>query len=468
MSPLDLREIARELHADYNGVALPIANVSSDSRSIGAGDLYVALRGEKFDGHDFIDAAIAGGAVAVVVDHAVKQPLQNRVQQLVVDDTRLALGEIARCNRRRFTGPVIGITGSAGKTTCKEMVAAILSRCGSTLATRGNLNNEIGVPQTLLQIGTEHRYAVIEMGAARAGDIAYLCRFAEPTVGIVTAVMPAHLEGFGSIDTIASTKGEVFAGLTADGLAVINADDPYLPRWRQQAGKRRVVTFGFDGVDSVQPDVTARAIVYALEGTRFELIAPQGRIEIHLALLGRHNLRNALAAAAATLNVGAPLTAVRDGLASLRAVPGRLQPRRGLTGNTVIDDSYNANPGAVKAAIDVLAGYTGRRLLILGNMAELGPDSELLHRDVATYAKLRGIEALWLVGPCAAAMATEFGTHSVENEVRVFDNNEALIAQIRHTDTADAILVKGSRSARMESVVMTLCGDIPDIASGDH
>lgn len=462
--PLDLREIARELHAEYNGVALPIARVSTDTRSIGAGDLYVALRGEKFDGHDFIDAAVARGAVAVVVDHAVK----TSIQQLVVEDTRLALGEIARCNRRRFPGPVIGITGSAGKTTCKEMVAAILARCGATLATHGNLNNEIGVPQTLLQIGAEHHYAVIEMGAARAGDIAYLCRFAEPSVGIVTAVMPAHLEGFGSVDTIARTKGEMFGGLTVDGLAVINADDPYLPLWRQQAGTRRVITFGLDGPDSAPPDVTARAIVYALEGTRFELVAPQGRIEVSLALLGRHNLRNALAAAAATLSVGASLSAVRDGLASLRAVPGRLQPRRGLTGNTVIDDSYNANPGAVKAAIDVLASYTGRRLLILGNMAELGPDSELLHREVAMHAKLRGIEALWLVGPCAAAMAAEFGAHSVENDVRVFANNEDLIAQIRHTDTADAILVKGSRSARMETVVMALCGGIPGSAAGDH
>ena len=459
INPLDLREIATELNAPYSGVALMVNGVSTDSRQINSGDLYVALRGERFDGHEFIADVSARGAVAVVVDH----PVTTAAAQLNVTDTRAALGLIARCNRRRFNHPVIGITGSAGKTTTKEMVAAILARCGTTLATRGNLNNEIGVPLTLLKIDSEHRYAVIEMGAARAGDIEYLCRFAEPTVGIVTAVMPVHLDGFGDVDTIAKTKGEMFAGLAANGIAIINADEPYVPLWRQQAGARRVVTFGFD--DSA--DVTARAIVLSLEGTRFELNAPQGRIEIALNLLGRHNLRNALAAAAAALSVGAPLTAVRDGLAGLMPVAGRLQPRRGLTGNTVIDDSYNANPGAVKAAIDVLAGYTGRRLLILGNMAELGPDSEALHRDVARHAKLRGIEALWAVGKRADAMVEEFGS-----DARAFENNAALLAQIRHTDTADAILVKGSRSAGMEAVVAVLCGGLTPLKSsttaGDH
>jgi len=459
INPLDLREIATELEAPYSGVALMINGVSTDSRNVNAGDLYIALRGDRFDGHEFIGDVSARGAVAVVVDHTVA----TDVQQLSVSDTRAALGLVARCNRRRFNGPVIGITGSAGKTTCKEMVAAILARCGATLATHGNLNNEIGVPLTLLKIAPEHRYAVIEMGAARAGDIEYLCRFAEPTVSVVTAVMPVHLDGFGDVDTIAKTKGEIFVGLGANGVAIINADEPYLPLWRQQAGARRIVTFGF----SEHADVTARAIVLSLEGTHFELNAPQGRIGIALNLLGRHNLRNALAAAAAALSVGASLNAVRDGLAGLLPVAGRLQPRRGLTGNTVIDDSYNANPGAVKAAIDVLAGYTGRRLLILGNMAELGPDSEALHRDVAKHAKLRGIEALWAVGPWAAAMVGEFAS-----DARAFENNAALIEQIRHTDTADAILVKGSRSAGMETVVAVLCGgsDISgsDTAAGDH
>lgn len=456
---LDLREIANELHAEYSGVALPVAGVSTDTRQLSANDLYVALRGDHFDGHAFVETAAQRGAIAAIVD----QRTPTAVAQLVVADTRVALGVVARCNRRHFSGPVIGITGSAGKTTCKEMIAAILSRCGTTLATQGNFNNEIGVPQTLLKISDEHRYAVIEMGAAKAGDISYLCQFAEPTVGVVTAVMPAHLKGFGSLETIARTKGELFSGLAADGVAVINADEKFAPLWRQLAGARRVVSFGFaDGAD-----VTARAIEYSLEGTQFELKAPQGRMEISLALLGLHNLRNALAAAAVALTVGAPLSAIRDGLAGLKPVAGRLQPRRGLTGNTVIDDSYNANPGAVKAAIDVLAGYTGRRLLILGHMAELGADSEALHCEVARHAKLRGIEALWLVSPWAQSMAKEFGA-----DARIYENNEALIAQIRHTDTADAILVKGSRSTHMEAVVATLCGandyTINNVATGDH
>ena len=464
IAALDLREIAAALQADYSGVALPVNGVSTDTRTLQPGDIYVALRGDRFDGHAFIDAAVAKGAIAVVVDHAVKpEALNSRVQQLIVKDTRAAYGLIARCNRRHFSGLVLGITGSAGKTTCKEMIAAILARCGNTLATQGNLNNEIGVPKTLLQIDASHQYAVIEMGASRQGDIAYLCNFAEPTVGVVTAIMPAHLEGFGDVDTIAQTKGEMFAGLAADGIAIVNVDEPYQALWQQQIGGRKFVSFGLDA----PADVSARVIDFSNEGTRFELKAPQGRIEISLALLGRHNLRNALAAAAATLTVGATLAAVRDGLAELKPVAGRLQPRRGLTGNTVIDDSYNANPGAMKAAIDVLAAYTGRRLLILGAMGELGPDSEALHREVARHARLRGIEGLWAVGPWAQAMAAEFGGHAVENAARVFDSNEALLKEIRHTDTADAILVKGSRSTRMEVVVAALCGSAAD-AAGDH
>jgi UDP-N-acetylmuramoyl-tripeptide--D-alanyl-D-alanine ligase len=237
MSALSLQAIATELDATYEGPACEIARVSTDSRSIAAGDLYVALRGERFDGHDFIDAAAHAGAAAAVVDTAVVAR-QAALPQLGVADTRIALGLIARMNRRRFQGPLVGVTGSAGKTTCKEMLAAIFGQYGATLATRGNLNNEIGVPLTLLNLAPEHRYAVVEMGAARAGDIAYLCRFAEPDVAIVTTALPVHLEGFGDIDTVATTKGEIFAGARTDGVAVVNSDSEYAPRWRQLAGAR--------------------------------------------------------------------------------------------------------------------------------------------------------------------------------------------------------------------------------------
>lgn len=449
MAALSIRAIAGALQADYAGPDLSVGGVATDSRRINAGDLYVALRGERFDGHEFIAAVAARGAAAAVV----ARPVASLLPQLTVADTREALGLVARINRRAFTGPLVGVTGSAGKTTCKEMLAAILGHCGPVLATEGNLNNEIGVPLTLLRLALEHRYAVVEMGAARAGDITYLCRFAEPDVALVTGALPAHLEGFGSLDTIAATKGELFAGLRAQGVAVINADDVYAPQWRRQAGDRKVVTFGLQA----GADVGARALALGAAGTRFTLVCAQGEAEIELGLLGLHNVRNALGAAAAALAAGASLAAVSAGLAAVRPVPGRLQARTGSAGGTVIDDSYNANPGAVRAAIDVLASLPGRRRLILGNMAELGAGAETLHREVARYAAQRGIEEFWSVGPWAAAMCAEFAPADAA-AARAFADNAELIAALDSAAAAPATLVKGSRSAGMETIVAALCG----------
>jgi UDP-N-acetylmuramoyl-tripeptide--D-alanyl-D-alanine ligase len=449
MSTLPLREIARELHCDYTGVDFPIAAVCTDSRQIRRGDLYVALQGEHFDGHDFIDSVATQGAAAVVVRTQQSNPLP----QLKVDDTRAALGLIARMNRRRFNGPLIGITGSAGKTTCKEMLAAILAQQDSTLATQGNLNNEIGVPQTLLRIAPEHRYAIIEMGAARAGDITYLCRFAEPDIAIVTSALPAHLEGFGSVDTVAATKGEIYSGLRAGGTALINIDSDYQNLWRTLAGDHAIVTFGF-GKDAM---VTASGIERHANGVRFNLHSSAGDIFIELHLLGLHNVRNALGAAAAAIVAGATLESIRAGLAQMRAVPGRLALRAGRCGEIIIDDSYNANPGAVKAAIDVLAEYAGPRQLILGNMAELGSQAENLHRDVAQYAAAQGIEILWCIGPHAAAQIETFLRHSNSVSAQAFVDNAALIAAL-NTVAPAVVLVKGSRSAGTEVIVAALCG----------
>jgi UDP-N-acetylmuramoyl-tripeptide--D-alanyl-D-alanine ligase len=445
MAALTMRDIAAALQTEYRGPELAVTGVTTDSRQVRAGDLYVALRGERFDGNDFVADVAAKGAAAAVLS----RPVSTALPHLTATDTRAALGLIARINRRRFSGPVIGVTGSAGKTTCKEMLAAILAQCGPVLATQGNLNNEIGVPLTLLRLAPEHRYAVIEMGAARAGDIAYLCRFAEPDVGLVTSALPAHLEGFGSVATVAATKGELFEGVRAQGTAVVNNDDVYAELWKRQADGRNVLTFGLSG----GAVVTARNIVHHSGGTRFELLAPAGSVAVELQLLGLHNVRNALGAAAAAFAVGAPLTAVGSGLASVRPVAGRLQPRLGVAGNTVIDDSYNANPGAVQAAIDVLAQFAGPHFLILGNMAELGPTAETLHREVARYAKACGIEQLWCVGPWAVAMAADFGPAA-----RAFADNAALIAALPSATPAAAVLVKGSRSAGMEVVVAALCG----------
>lgn len=453
MGSLSLRALAVELGARYSGPELTVAGVATDSRRVVDGDLYVALQGDRFDGHEFIAEVAANGAVAAIVS----SPVQCALPQLTVADTREALGLVARVNRRRFDGPLVGVTGSAGKTTCKEMVAAILEQCGATLATQGNLNNEIGVPLTLLRLAPEHRYAVIEMGAARAGDIAYLCRFAEPDIAIVTSALPAHLEGFGSLETVASTKGELFSGLRPDGTAVVNVDDPYAPLWHKLAGGRRIVTFGLgDGAM-----FSARRIEPFAQGLHFELVSPEGSVAVELHLLGQHNVRNALAAAAAASAAGAGLEAISAGLGRVRPVAGRLQPRRGRHGNTVIDDSYNANPGAVKAAIDVLAEFPGRRRLILGNMAELGSSAGALHREVAQYAGARGIDELWTVGPWAEAMAEEFKRAGNAAGARVFADNDAVLAACRQADdSADVVLVKGSRSAGLEVVVAVLCDDV--------
>ncbi len=459
MGALALRDIASELDAAYRGADIAIEGVATDSRKINSGDLYIALRGERFDGHAFVDEVAAKGAAAAVVDHAVSDATQ--LPQLKVADTRAALGLIARMNRRSFSKPLLAITGSAGKTTCKEMLAAILAQRGAVLATRGNLNNEIGVPLTLLNIAPQHDFAVIEMGAARVGDIAYLCRFAEPDVAVVTAALPAHLEGFGDVDTVASTKGEIFSGLRANGVAIIDADNKYFALWRRLAGARRIVTFGF----GEHADVSARAVARNATGVQFELHAAAGNINIELPLLGSHNVRNALAAAAAALTVGVTLENIRAGLAQVKPMSGRLQPRRDRADNIVIDDSYNANPGAVRAAIDVLAEYAGTRRLILGNMAELGAQAQALHCEVARYAAERGIEQCWFIGPYATLQATEYTRHNSSVSAQVFADNRAVIAAYLQQSVAceqqlvDATLIKGSRSAGMEEIVAAICAD---------
>ncbi len=444
---LSAAELVAALQANYDGPDFDSAAVSTDTRTLTAGALYVALVGERFDGHDFLPAAIERGAIAAVVSRRVDH---CTLPQLLVDDTLIALGRIARINRRRFDGALIGVTGSAGKTTSKEMIAAILAAEGAPLlATRGNLNNEIGVPLTLLAIAPEHHFAVVEMGAGQPGDIAYLCRFAEPDIGLVTEALPAHLERMGSVEAVAETKGGLFTGLKGDGIAIVNADSEFALLWRRQAGSRDIVTFGF----AAAADVSARDLRSDASGQQFTLVCAQGETEVTLPLLGRHNVRNALGAAAAAMAAGASLSAVRRGLALVEPVAGRLQLCRGLRGEAVIDDSYNANPGAVKAAIDVLAGFSGRRRLVLGNMAELGPDAEQLHVEVAEYARASGIDELFCVGPFAAQQAHAFGTGA-----QPFDDNGALLTALAQAAAVDAVLVKGSRSAGMEVAVQQLCG----------
>lgn len=440
MSALSLSDIALETGGELRG-NVRVSGVTTDSRSVSSGDLFVALVGDNFDGNRFVEQAVSAGAVAAIVtcESSVNVPT------LKVADTRLALGLVARMNRRQFTGPLVALTGSAGKTTCKEMIANILRRCGEVLATEANFNNEIGVPLTLLRIDPRHQFAVVEMGASRANDIRYLTQFAEPDIALLTNAMPAHIEGFGSLAEVANTKGQILESVAGHGIAIINIDDDFAGQWRQQAGNASIVTFSLANAEA---DFYCKDVVVDRDGcTAFTLCTPAGSRGIRLPLLGIHNTFNAIAAAATAFSAGAKLEAIADGLEEMRAVKGRLKVFRTDAG-IVIDDTYNANPGSVKAAIDLLAGFEGQRCLLLGNMAELGGAAEAEHRGVVRYAQQKGIDRLIMVGPFAERATREFG-ESFEDVASLLQDPETL-------PTADVILVKGSRSAAMERVVDVL------------
>lgn len=446
MAPLSLQVIAEAIGAEgaYDGM---VESVSSDSRTLAQGALFVALRGENFDGHAFIETAAQQGAIAAVVE----QPCAVDLPQLQVSDSLAALGQIAALNRQRFVesgGRVVALTGSCGKTSCKEMLSAILRQKSRVLATSGNLNNEIGVPQTLLSIGAEHQLAVIEMGAAKPGDIGYLCQFAAPEVALITNAGPAHLEGFGSIETVAKTKGEIYEGLPQTGTAIINADDRFAGQWRAATTAGRIVSVSLrkDNADIYASDIRINAA-----GANFVLHAQGQQTPVQLPLLGEAMVMNALLASGAALALGATLVDVVEGLAGMQAVPGRLHATAQPWG-LLIDDSYNANPASVKAAIDVLARCEGRRILVLGDMAELGEDSDALHHDVGRYAVESGIELMLTCGP-HAKYATEA---TVPHGLHFPDRATLATALLNIIEDGDSVLVKGSRSSGMDEVVRTV------------
>lgn len=443
MAPIALQDIAAAIGAegDFNGV---VESVSTDSRALGSGALFIALRGEHFDGHAFVEMVAEQGAVAAVVEErcAVDIP------QLCVDNTLLALGQIAGINRDRFVaagGRVIALTGSCGKTSCKEMLSSIIRQMTPVLATRGNLNNEIGVPQTLLAIGPEDRVAVIEMGAGKPGDIGYLCRFARPEIALITIAAPAHLEGFGSIEAVAKTKGEIYEALPPSGTAVINADDRFASQWRDATPARQIVSVSLRREDA---DIYASDIRTSAFGAVFVLHAQGQKTPIQLPLLGEAMVMNALLASAAALAFGATLDHVVAGLARLTAVPGRLHAMAQPWG-VLIDDSYNANPASVKEAIDVLSRCAGRKILVLGDMAELGDDSDALHHEVGRYAVESGIDLMLTCGP-HAKYATEA---TVPHGLHFPDRVALATALINIIEDGDSVLVKGSRSSGMDEVV---------------
>ncbi len=452
---MDLQQAARAVDGVLRGANGIFTGVSTDSRSVGSGELFVALRGPRFDGHAFVGAAAERGAAAALVEAAWAQGAGTTPLPLVVvQDTRLALGRLARAWRGRFSVPLVALTGSTGKTTVKEMLAAVLAEAASSaeavLATRGNLNNDVGVPLTLLRLREGHRYAVVEMGMNHPGEIAYLTRLAEPTVALVNNAGHAHLEGLGSVEAVARAKGEIFEGLRAGGSAVINADDAYAELWRALAGQHRVIDFGLDHPAAVGADVTLGP-----EGTELVLRLPNGGVRTRLAVPGLHNARNALAAAAAAVALEVPAKVIGRGLARFRGVPGRLMRLPALYSATLIDDTYNANPDSVKAALAVLSAAPGTRLLVLGDMGELGESAVPLHEEIGRAAREARIDGLYALGALTPHAVQAYGPGA-----RHFERIEELLAEVENRLAPGVtVLVKGSRFMRMERVVQALSAE---------
>ncbi|MCI0653331.1 MAG: UDP-N-acetylmuramoyl-tripeptide--D-alanyl-D-alanine ligase [Methylococcaceae bacterium] len=445
---LSLSETAQIVKGRMAGADVDFSSVSIDTRSIGQGDLFVAIEGKNFDAHEFLEAAADRGAVALMV----ARETQIELPTIRVGDTRIALGELARGWRIRCTIPVVGVTGSNGKTSVKEMIAAILAVDGDVLYTRGNLNNEFGVPLTLLGINDQHRFAVIEMGANHRGEIAYTAGLALPDVGVITNAGAAHLEGFGDLEGVARAKGELVEGLADSGTAVLNADDRFFGFWQKLAGNKRVISFGL----GMEAEVRARdiAMTRTLDGfaNRFTLVYRDSEAPITLRLAGRHNVCNALAAAGAALALGIGLEQIKKGLEGVVPVPGRMQPVSGLHGSVLFDDTYNANPSSFAAAVDVVSQLPGELWVILGAFAELGGLSAALHEEVGRYAKKNGIRRLLATGADAAGAVESFGEGGI-----FFEKQEALIEASKTMLNGNVIaLVKGSRSQKMERVIREL------------
>ena len=421
--------------------------VSTDSRNVAAGNLFVALRGEHFDAHEFLQQVAERKVAAVVVE---KMPADLSVPALVVTDTRIALGQIAHYWRQQFTLPLIGVTGSNGKTTVKEMIAAILdAACGADqyLATRGNFNNDIGVPLTLLRLNSACKAAVIELGMNHPGEIAVLSAIAQPTVGLVNNAQREHQEFMESVEAVACENGAVFAHLPADGIAVFPADDTYTNLWREYAGQRKTLTFGFS--DDADVSCTYKANDF---GSELSVVSGRQNFSISLAAAGVHNVRNALAALACTLAIGIEQDAIVRGLQAFAPVNGRLQRKIAANGALVIDDTYNANPDSVRAAIDVLAQAAAPRILVLGDMGEVGNDGRQYHEEIGAYARANGIEHVLTLGDLASCTASAFGA-GAHHYANLETLNDALAALVHAHAT---VLVKGSRFMKMERVVQHL------------
>jgi UDP-N-acetylmuramoyl-tripeptide--D-alanyl-D-alanine ligase len=449
MISLSLSEICQAVDGQLIGKDITIETLVTDSRALAKNDVFLALKGPNFDGHRFLNKVIAGGCSAVVVDH----DCQLDVPQIVVTDTHQALGKIAAYVKAKLSPKTVAITGSSGKTTVKEMVAAILSRLGEVLATQGNFNNDIGVPLTLLRLQSKHDFAVIELGANHMGEIAYTSGLVKPDVAIINNIAAAHLEGFGDLCGVARAKGEIFEGLISGGMAIYNQDCRLANKWQWRLVDKNVRRFS-----CLSPsDCYSSDVVLDHQGcAHFKLNTHKGNTSITLTVPGRHNVCNAVAAATIALEFGASLSDIRLGLAEMSPVKGRLNLHHLSEDFKLIDDSYNANVESIKAATDLLANYSGRRVLILGDMGELGTEARKYHQEVGEYAKKMGIDQLLTLGVLSQSASDGFyGKTSIQGQH--FSDRDSLLSQLKAMLAVEkqpiSILVKGSRSAKMEQVV---------------
>ena len=440
---MSMQEAARVLGVDGQFADVTFSSVSHDTRTLMPGSLYVALRGERLDGHEFIKDAIAKGAAGLLVDHEADYDLPS----LVVPDTLLGLQLLASEWRSRFFCPVVGITGSNGKTTVKEMVGAILQKAGQTLVTRGNYNNHIGVPLTLLELKPEHDFAVIEMGMNHAGELSQLTAMVRPNVVVINNAAAAHLEGLGSVENVARAKGEIIEGLNHNGIAILNGDDEFISLWQQLAATRQTLTFGFSeacevrGVDVVTGPENTMTVRHA--GGEFELV---------LSVPGRHNLSNALAASAVALSLDIDPDVIVQVLKEFQGVKGRMQMLQHASGACIIDDTYNANPASLDAALQVLAGRPGKKILVLGDMGELGADTAAMHLGVGERVASLGIDQVLTMGNLTAATSKAFGDNG--HHFKQIDDLSKVARENLHRDTT--MLIKGSRAMGMERLVKAL------------
>lgn len=441
-----LSGLAEQLDGEIIGDNVEISALSTDTRALKKGDTYLALVGPNFNGNDFLMEAKSNGAIAAIVSKPISKHAQP-LPLLRVKDTHLALGKIASINRERSTARVIALTGSQGKTTVKEMIGAILCREGETLITQANQNNTIGVPLTLLQITDQHKFAVIEIGADCHGEIEFSAAMAKPNIALITNANSAHIEGFGSLQGIVEAKGEIIGTAEESASIILNADDENVAQWIERAAGKKVIQFS---AANPQADCYAKDTVVGKKGVvSFTLSTPRGLERISLQLLGKHNVTNAVAAATAALEVGASLKSIGEGLGSLVPVNRRLNPRVGFNSCCVVDDTYNASPSSFKAAIDVLVLFPERKILIAGDMKELGSEAEESHREVGRYASDSGVDGLWTVGDLSSLASAELGKKG-----KHFATTNELIYACKALAASDVVfLVKGSRGAHMEVIV---------------